>query len=309
MPDGSRAVARVALGIAEHWTTEPTAATERLEEALELARRDSWEYVVLDCLAQLALFKALAGELHAAAGFGQAAAQIAGRNGWDDHPCAASAYVALAIAHFNWAAPAVAADHLAAATRAARRSQSRITDCLIRLFGALLDARADIAAAARAAHGVRNDIDEWDLPRSLAAMAGFFEAGLLADAGQPDRAREALDRSSMATEAPTEDAIVRARLALADGDAADALRRLGAATTRDSPAQHPACRIEAVALAAVAKHLLHDDDGALELVEDALDRAQPETFRLPLLAAGHPCATCSSAGSAPGRVSGRWPGR
>jgi LuxR family transcriptional regulator, maltose regulon positive regulatory protein len=288
MPEDSRAVAHVALGIAEHWTTDSGPATERLEEALELARRDSCEYMVLDCLAQLALFKALAGELRDAAGFGRAAVQIAVRNGWDEHACAASGFLALAIAHFNWAQPRSAQEHLASAARAARRSQSRTTDCLIRLFGALLDARADIPAAARVARAVRNDIDEWGLPRSLAAMAGFFEAVLLADAGHSARSRDALARGSMSSEAPLEDAIVRARLALADGDAAEALRHLRAASASESPAQHPACRIEALALAAVAKHLLHDDDGALELVEHALDRAQPEGFRLPLLVVGAP---------------------
>jgi LuxR family maltose regulon positive regulatory protein len=287
MPQDSRAVAHVTLGIAEHWTSDSGSATERLEEALELARRDSCEYIVLDCLAQLALFKALAGELHDAAGFGHAAVQIAVRNGWDEHPCAASGFLALAIAHFNWAEPDAAQDHLASAARAARRSQSRTTDCLIRLFGALLDARADIPAAARVAHAVRTDIDEWGLPRSLAAMAGFFEAVLLADAGQSDRSRDALARDSMRSEAPLEDAIIRARLALADGEAAEALRHLRAASP-DSPAQHPACRIEALALAAVAKDLLHDDEGALELIEQALDHAQPEGFRLPLLAVGAP---------------------
>ena len=51
---------------------------------------------------------------------------------------------------------------------------------------------------------------------------------------------------------------------------------------------HPAGRIEALGLAAVSKHLLHDDEGALELVEQALTRAQPDGYRVPLLRIGSP---------------------
>jgi len=285
-PGDSQAVAHATLGIAEHWTTAPSSGTERLEEALELAKRDSCDYVVLDCLAQLALFKALAGELRDAAGFGQAALQIAVHNGWVQHPCAAPGFLALAIAHFNWAEFDAAADHLAGAAQAARHSQTRTTDCLIRLFSALIDGRSDISAAARVVHAVRNDIDEWGLPSSLAAMAGFFEAMLLAEAGQADRARDALARGDTSDDARLEHVIVEARLALAAGDAAAAMGHLRLGEASEVPAQHPACRIEALALAAVATHLLHDDDGALEYVERALDDAQPEAFRLPLLAVG-----------------------
>jgi LuxR family transcriptional regulator, maltose regulon positive regulatory protein len=40
----------------------------------------------------------------------------------------------------------------------------------------------------------------------------------------------------------------------------------------------------------VCRHLRHDEQGALEFVEEALDRAQPESFRFPLLTAGPPLA-------------------
>ncbi|HTU96442.1 MAG TPA: LuxR C-terminal-related transcriptional regulator, partial [Solirubrobacteraceae bacterium] len=76
-------------------------------------------------------------------------------------------------------------------------------------------------------------------------------------------------------------------LSLADGDAAEALQQLEPLLD-DSAAAHPACTVEALGLAALAHHLSHDEDSAIALVEDALDRAQPEGFRLPLLAVGPP---------------------
>jgi LuxR family maltose regulon positive regulatory protein len=287
-PADPRVIAHLNLAIAEHWTEEGDSGVARLEEALELARRDSCEYVVLDCLAQLALFNALDGALHEAARFARTALELARRNGWDEDSAAAAAFLALAIAHVNWVSFEDAGQCLAAAARAVGSSQSRTTASLISLFQALVDGRTDIAGAARFAHSVRNDIDDWGLPPSLAATAGFFEAVLLADAGDAVRSRQALERGDIASQSPVEAAVVRARLALAGGDTAEALRDLETEFSRSSGTQHAAVRIEALALAAVCRHLLHDEEGALALVEEALDRAQPEGFRFPLLSVGPP---------------------
>lgn len=285
----STAVAHLNLAVAEQWTAEPTAdQMARLEQALVLARRESCDYIVLDCLGQLALFKALAGALHEAERLGQSATQLAARSGWDDLPPAATAFLSRAIAHFNWSELEDADRYLRAAENAARRSQSRTTIALIALFRALVDARSDVVAATRMVHAARNDIDRWELPRTLAAAAGFFEASLLADAGQADRARAALVRDGIATAAPVEAAVVHARLALADADVGAALAHLEPFVEGRCAAQHPACAIEALALAAVARQLSHDEAGALELIETALDQAQPEGYRLPLLAVGAP---------------------
>ena len=283
-----RVVGSLHLGIAAYWTGDADDGVASVNEALELARRDSREYVVLDCLAQLALFKVLDGGLHEAAGFARTALELARRNGWDEDPAAAPAFLALGIAHVNWAAFDDAEHCLAAAVRAVGSSQSRTTASLIALFQALAHGRTDIAAAARVAHSVRNDIDDWGLPRRLAAMAGFFEALWLADAGDHDRARRALKRGDVAMVAPVAAAVVRARLALAASDAAGALQDLESALSRHPETHHAAVRIEALGLAAVCRHLLHDEGRALELVDEALDRAQLESFRFPLLAVGPP---------------------
>ncbi|HEY1569102.1 MAG TPA: LuxR C-terminal-related transcriptional regulator [Solirubrobacteraceae bacterium] len=289
-PGDLRVVAHVYLAIAEYWIEDTGRGVTQLQEALELARRDSCEYVVLDCLAQLALLTALDGRLHEAAGFARGAVDLAMRNGWDEDPAAAAAFLALGIAHLNWAAFGDAGHWLGAAARATGSAQTRTTLSLTALFQAVVDGRTDIAGAVRTAHSARNDIDEWGLPRSLVVAAGFFEARLLAAAGDPARSLQALERDGIAAEAPLQAAVVRARLALARGDAAEALELLAPELFRDAGTQDAAVAVEACGLAAVCRHLRHDEDGALELVAEALDRAQPESFRFPLLAVGSPLA-------------------
>jgi LuxR family maltose regulon positive regulatory protein len=288
VPGDTRLVAQLGLGVAAYWTGDADGAVARIEEALELARRDFREYVALDCLAQQALFTALGGALHEAARLACAALELARRNGWDEDIAAAAAFLALAIVQVNWVAFDEAEHCLARAARAVGSSQPRTTASLIALVRALADARTDIAGAARVAHSVRNDIDDWGLPPTLAARAGIVEAVLLADAGDHDGSRLALQRGDVAAAARLEAAAVRARLALARSDATGALNDLETELSRHSGTRHAAARIEALGLAAVCRHLLRDEHGALELIEEALDRAQPEAFRFPLLAVGPP---------------------
>jgi LuxR family maltose regulon positive regulatory protein len=221
------------------------------------------------------------------AAFARTAIRIAVRHGWDEQGATAPAYLALAIASFYWAELDAAAEHLARAAGASRRSQERTTRCLIDLLQALLLARTDIGEAARMAHTVRNNVGDWGLPESLASQSDVVEVALLAFGGEADRARETLDGGPPDGTLAEYD-VLKARLALADGDPAEALRRLQPDLEGSPAVLHPASRIEARALAALAKHLLHDDQGALALLEEALTQAQPQGYRQPLLTIGSP---------------------
>ena len=288
LPGDSRAVAHVNLGVAEYWTPASHGGVERLEEALELARRESCEYVALDCLGQLALFNALrrcASRRHRVwrrrrPGLRSATAGRSTlwrrRRSWPWRSSSSTGRTSRR-----------RASACSARCGPCARSQDRMTLCLIENVPGAAAGTARISARRPgSAHAVRNDIEEWGLPQSLAASAGFFEAALWADAGENQRARQALARGTVAVDGPVETAVVRARLALADGEPAEALRCLQFEFGRNSRAMHPAGRIEALALAAVSKHLVHDDKGALELLEQALARAQPDGYRVPLLRVG-----------------------
>jgi LuxR family maltose regulon positive regulatory protein len=287
IPSECRALALLNLGIAECWSYSSRDGREHLEEALELARREQCEYVALGCLSQLALAEALEGALRDAVGFAQAAIRTAARHGWDERALAAPAHLALAIVNFYRAEADAASEQLELAARAAHRSEERTTRCLIDLVRALLLARADVGEAARIARAARSYADDWDLPQTLAAKADVVEAALLAFAGELERAQETLARAP-AAQAPAEVSLIRARIALAEREPAEAMRRLQPYLTPTREPLHPASRVEAHALAALAKHLLHDDQGALALVEQALAEAQPQGYRQPLLAVGAP---------------------
>jgi LuxR family maltose regulon positive regulatory protein len=88
--------------------------------------------------------------------------------------------------------------------------------------------------------------------------------------------------------------LVKARLALAQGDA-----RLGAELTLDAlggsmAIMLPATAIELRSLAAVAQHQCGDDDAALALLEEALAAAEPEGYLSPFLAVGMPLRELTS---------------
>jgi LuxR family maltose regulon positive regulatory protein len=287
VPVECRLLALLNLGIAECSLGSTSAGREHLEEARELSRRESCPYLELDCLAQLGLVRALEGALRESTGFARAAVRLAEGHGWEQQPVAAAAYLALAMTAFYRSEPQASAEHLERAHLAAQRSQEHITSCLIDLMAALLLASSDVEEAARIARAARGDTELWALPPGLAARAAVVEAALLAYAGQEQRAGDALavvPAGQMAAEV----SLVHARLALADGDPAGAIRQLQPNLEGVTEVPHPASRIEALGLTALARHLQHDDATALSLVERALAEAQPQGYRQPLLSVGAP---------------------
>ncbi len=283
-----RALAVLHLGIAAEWLLTDQSGLPRLEEALELARRGDGEYVAVSCLSHLAMFRALAGALREAEGFARRAIPVAMRNGWDERETIAPAYLALSLVEFQRARPDVARDALGRAVRAAGRSPERTIGCLIELARSSLMASEDLPEAVRIARAVRRVADERRLPRALALRASLLDASLRAELGEIEAARAISAESWLTDAAPVECSLIQARLSLADHAPADALRRLRPSLGGDARPLDLASTIEALALASACKHLLHDDAGALDLLEEALSSAQQEGHRRPLLIVGSP---------------------
>ena len=84
---------------------------------------------------------------------------------------------------------------------------------------------------------------------------------------------------------PAEDALLRARLLLASGDAEQALKELDL-TKQPSAELEFSRRIEANVLEAVARRELNDRAGAADAIEDALALAEPDSFRRPFVDGG-----------------------
>ncbi len=283
-----RALAQLNLGIADYWLGDRVAAIRTLEEVLEINRAVSPDGFTCDCLAQLALFAVLDGRLRDGVAFGRSALRIAARRGWDERPVAIAAYLALSIVSFQWAELDESGRLLDRAIAAAQGSRL-IVGSLAALFHGLRVGIEDPAHGLRIVHAVGCDLRSLELPDSLGAAAALLEAELAIDAGDLERAQHALEEASVTTILPLEAAVARARIALARAEPAEALAWLEPAELdNSSKVMYLGTRIRALSLSSLAHSLLHEDERALALLEQALALAQPEGYRLPLVSIGAP---------------------
>jgi LuxR family maltose regulon positive regulatory protein len=287
-PRDRRALALLNAGVAETWVGNTDEARAALEDALSIARHAGRGYLVLSALGPLALLEALAGSLRASARLAEEAVELAKRHGWMALPPSAAVHLALGICGYHSGSVADASQHLDRARVAARASRERTISTLTEIMRALVAARSsDPELAELTLRSARQEADGWRMPRGLAVSLAWAEGKVLAAAGKDSDARGVIDHASgLGRWGELE--LVKIRLALADGDP-DAAADLIAPTLDGSMTiLHPSTAIELYALAAVAEHQRGDDATALELVEQALELAEPEGERQILLEVGAP---------------------
>ncbi len=142
----------------------------------------------------------------------------------------------------------------------------------------------DAGAALAELRGRTIDLDAWQPPLALAPVLETAEARLLAARGDVEAAQAVLDRKASRSGESAAIALLRARLALAEGSPKVALELL-----ERRPEEQLASfglGIEACVLTAVARHAVHDDEGAGEALENALALAGPNSYRRPFLDGG-----------------------
>ena len=142
----------------------------------------------------------------------------------------------------------------------------------------------DAGAALAELRGRTIDLDAWQPPLALAPVLETAEARLLAARGDIEAAQAVLDRKASRSGESAAIALLRARLALAEGSPEVALELL-----ERRPEEQLASfglGIEACVLTAVARHAVHDDEGAGEALENALALAGPNSYRRPFLDGG-----------------------
>ena len=142
----------------------------------------------------------------------------------------------------------------------------------------------DAGAALAELRGRTIDLDAWQPPLALAPVLETAEARLLAARGDIEAAQAVLDRKASRSGESAAIALLRARLALAEGSPEVALELL-----ERRPEEQLASfglGIEACVLTAVARHAVHDDEGAGEALENALGLAGPNSYRRPFLDGG-----------------------
>jgi LuxR family transcriptional regulator, maltose regulon positive regulatory protein len=279
-----RAIALSHLGLAEVALEELADADGHLTEALEASRIADVPYAELAAMGGLAWLELIRGRLRRCARIARSAIELAQTRGWEHSSQAALSLGALALVEQEW-------DDLDAADGHARElgeTARRIEDVAGRTWSAVIHASlclagrgSDVEVALERLRGAKSDMGAIASPRARRCFASV-EARLMAAAGDHDGA-EALVDDAVARD-PSSPGLhaVRARLALAAGDAERAL----AALAEPADAAYPIVAVEREVLRALALRVTGDDAAALAEIEAALSHAEPEGIRRPFLCSG-----------------------
>jgi LuxR family maltose regulon positive regulatory protein len=202
---------------------------------------------------------------------------LAERRGWSQNPSAASAYLVLGGAHFDWGDLAAAERYLDLAMACRPEPAISLTIGLTRAVVA--HAKGDPAAGLEILRGAQQELERLNGPYVMAASLQEWEARLLAATDRVEQARALLSTSDEPRPASAATLAVRAELQLAEGDAAGAVATLAPCLDGSAASLVAYQRLETLLLDAVAHQRLGDVDGAAVSVEHALQVAEPEGYR------------------------------
>jgi LuxR family maltose regulon positive regulatory protein len=275
------------LGAAKSARGELGEADALLGAALDLSRRAGLRTMAASVLGELALLEAGRGRLRRAVELANEAGEDAELGGLSVGTPLVGAELALGWAHLLWDDLEAAARHLeraAAAADAAGDRRGRLAASALWALVRCAQGPREAGAALAELRGRTIDLDEWQPPLALAPILETAEARLLTARGDLDAAHAELDRKAARSGETAAIALLQARLSLAEGEPEAALGIL-----RRWPEEQLTCfglRIEACVLTAVARHAVHDDDGAGEALEQALALAGSNSHRRTFLDCG-----------------------
>ena len=196
----------------------------------------------------------------------------------------ATAYVALATVHLWWNELDEAERASELARDALGRSPEPMLPPVVAQIRARIHAlRGDPVTALEVLRGGKSDRK---LPPWLRVTSAMIEAELWLSLGEPARARGSLETISSIDVA--DPAITLARLELALGEPAEALRAIAGFLGDGREPVLPTSRTEAWAIDAIARDAIHDESGALRAIERALDLAEPRGYSNPIIRQGAP---------------------
>jgi LuxR family transcriptional regulator, maltose regulon positive regulatory protein len=280
------------LGTAALWSGDLEAAARHLEQGLTIARATTMtageEIPLLNCMSQLALVEVARGRLQQAIERGQAAVALAERRGWSQLMQAFGGYLALAWVHYQRDDLVAASRYLERASQAAHERTAVLAVALVQSWLLASEGRSDTGLSVlRAAATTLDGNTEWQPPRVLADLTRVTEARLLAAANT--QAARALLAQTNPELPPVEEAVVLARLRLAEGDPAGAAATLAPYLHGDPvPPAHPFTMLEAQLVDAVAQQELGEHHQANRSLDHALALAGPEGYRRIFVDAGAP---------------------
>ena len=283
--DHARAVTLFTVGTAELWTGHLDSAERHLREGIEAALQGELGPVRFACLSQLALLHAMRGELHEAWRWGTSAVAGAAEEDGSSPIQAAGGSLALAwVAYYR--------DDLGEASRYLDQAATSGAGCrpmavVIAILRARVQrGRGDLAGALATVAAVHRDLGGWRPPGALWRWLVLTEAELRSTAGQAQPASAIRKRLGERRPLSGGEAVVLARLHLADGDPAGAAAALAPCLDGTAPSGFLTVQAEAWLLDALAHDAQADHDQAAASLERALDLAEHGGLRRSFLDAG-----------------------
>ena len=269
------------------WSGDLVGAERELTAGLQAALAARLDLSQMGALGHLALIAVGRGELRVAYERARVATDVAERRGWTAESLAATAYLALAMCHFEWGNPAEAKVHLDQATDAHRADRELPVAVALQVARARFHVAAGETAAAQAAiTAARACYGGRPLPALLRRLVAVEEADLDLATGHPERVRDrfhGLDVGDIDMGSTDRERVRLARAELALDQPWDALAVVGPLLSEDPSNPGPA--VEAWLVTALAADRLLADDRALDALSAALQLAASETRRRPFLTA------------------------
>jgi LuxR family transcriptional regulator, maltose regulon positive regulatory protein len=279
-----RALALIDLGIAEAWTARFDEANRHLNDGIALARRIGRPYLEVTGLAHLAQLESWR-SFQLGAERSLQAIELATEHGWADEPVAGLAYLALGVAMVTQARLEEAERALSQAERTVRTEAEPAAGMRLSYGRGMLEfvsGRHDAALKAfRAAERLARSLVT---PHTLAPRLRSHLLQTLVRTGDTRRVEQALADMDGPERDRGETRIAEASLRLAQDDASAAAAAL--APVIDGSVVMPNAHlwdVQAFLLQAIASDALGDASAARRALEQALDRAAPESLLFPFL--------------------------
>jgi LuxR family transcriptional regulator, maltose regulon positive regulatory protein len=228
------------------------------------------------------------GALGQAFRLGSDAVELAAQRGWSSSMQAAGGYLALAWVRYHRDDLVEASRYLDEAAAGARVRPQPVTLAVAILRARLQRARGDVAGSLATVASARRDLTGWRPSAQLWRWLVLTEAELRRAAGQTQSAQALLEGLHESGALQAAEAVVLARLQLAEGDPAAAAATVSSCLDGTAPTGFPMVPAEAWLLDALAHDALADRDRATASLEQALTLAEQEGFRRSFLDAGAP---------------------
>jgi LuxR family transcriptional regulator, maltose regulon positive regulatory protein len=276
-------VALMNLGVVELWSARLADSEQHLERALALARERERPFVEISCLSHLSLVISTR-SFPPARARAEEALRIADAHGWDADPVAGTALASLASMDSAQGRFEDARGRLGQATPLLRAEIEPAAALFVQfVWGDLLSGEGRLAEA----------IDAYDaagrLQRVLATrhiLTGpvrEFIALLQLRGGDAEAARATLASLDDNDRQQAEANVAIAALRIADGAPADAIETLESVLTGSVPVLRVGTMVQTLVVSAAANDRMGDRIRSEDMVERALDLAEPDGLVLPFL--------------------------